>query len=71
MNKGNFPLVTVNIVFSILNIVSNCIPHETVICDDRDPPWINTRIKNLINDTKILYKKCLYSGKNTKVRLLI
>ena len=24
---------------TILNIVSNFIPHETVICDDRDPPW--------------------------------
>ena len=23
---------------TILNIVSNFIPHETVICDDRDPP---------------------------------
>ena len=37
---------------TIWNIVSNFIPHETVICDDRDPPWINTRIKNLINDKK-------------------
>ena len=52
---------------TILNIVSNFIPHETLICDDRDPPWINTRIKNLINDKKILYKKYLRSGKNTKV----
>ena len=52
---------------SILNIVSNFIPHETVICDERDRPWINTRIKTLINDKKILYKKYLRSGKNTKV----
>ena len=52
---------------SILNIVSNFIPHETVTCDERDRPWINTRIKNLINDKKILYKKYLRSGKNTKV----
>ena len=27
---------------TILNIVSSFIPHETVICDDRDPPLINT-----------------------------
>ena len=32
---------------TILNIVSNFIPHEIIICDDRDPPWINTRIKSL------------------------
>ena len=50
-----------------MNIVSNFIPHETVICDERDRPWINTRIKTLINDKKILYKKYLRSGKNTKV----
>ena len=24
---------------TILNIVSNFIPHETVICDDKGPPW--------------------------------
>ena len=41
---------------TILNIVSTFIAHETVICDDRDPPWINTRIKNLINDKKYLIK---------------
>ena len=34
---------------TILNVVSNFIPHETVICDDRDPPLINTRIKNPSN----------------------
>ena len=51
---------------TILNIVSNFVPHET-ICDDRDPHWINNQIKNLINDKKILYKKYLRSGKNTKL----
>ena len=51
----------------ILNIVSNFIPHETVICDDRDLPWINTRIKSLINDKKVLYKNYLRNGKSAKV----
>ena len=27
---------------TLLNKVSNFIPHETVICDDRDSPRINT-----------------------------
>ena len=35
------------------------VPHKTVICDGRDPPWINTR--------KILYKKYFCSSKNTKL----
>ena len=32
------------------------IPHETIICDDRDPPWINNRIKQLIYERNSLYK---------------
>ena len=35
---------------TILNITSNFIPHETIICDDRDPPWINSKIKKVINE---------------------
>ena len=31
---------------TIKNILSNYIPHETITCDDRDPPWINKSIKN-------------------------
>ena len=33
---------------TIKNILSNYIPHERVTCDDRDPPWINNKIKQLI-----------------------
>ena len=32
---------------TIKNIMSNYIPHETFICDDRDPPWMNKDIKQL------------------------
>ena len=35
---------------TIKNIIRNYIPHETIICDDRDPPWINKDIKELIHD---------------------
>ena len=41
---------------TILNIALNFIPHETVICDDRDPPSINILIKNLIYNKKIVAK---------------
>ena len=30
---------------AIRNITANFIPHETIICDDRDPPWVNNIIK--------------------------
>ena len=30
---------------NIKHIMANFITHETIICDDRDPTWINNRIK--------------------------
>ena len=27
---------------TIKNILSNYIPHETIICDYKDPPWLIT-----------------------------
>ena len=41
---------------TIKNIMANFIPHETIICDDRDPPWINNRIKTSIYERNSLYK---------------
>ena len=39
---------------TILNILSNYIPHETKKCDDKDRPWFNSRIKSLTeNKNKI------------------
>ena len=40
---------------TIKNIVSNYIPHEAIICSDRDPPWIKKNIKKLINDKNRAY----------------
>ena len=41
---------------TIKNIMANFIPTETIICDDRDSPWINNRIKKLIHERNNLYK---------------
>ena len=37
---------------TLLNIIHNFILHERIVCDDRDPPWMNNEIKKLINDKK-------------------
>ena len=48
----------------ILNISLSFVLHETVICDDKDPLWINKYSnRNLINDSNILFKS---SGKIKK-----
>ena len=41
---------------TIKSIIRNCIPHETVTCDDRDPPWVNSDIKELIPKKNQAYK---------------
>ena len=39
---------------TILNIIKIFILHETIICDDKDPPWFNKRIKSLIQEGALL-----------------
>ena len=49
---------------TILNIVSNFIPNETITCDDRDPPWMNSFIKNLIRAKDYFYEKFVRKSNN-------
>ena len=42
---------------TVLNILNNYIPHETKICDDRDPPWMTLKIKELISEKNKLYSR--------------
>ena len=49
---------------TIKNILSNCIPHERITCDDKDPPWFNKNIKQLIQEKNNTYKSYILSDKN-------
>ena len=42
---------------TVLNILNNYIPHETEICDDRVPPWMTSKIKELISQKNMLYSR--------------
>ena len=46
-------------VFSdiFMNIMQNFVSNDTVICDDRDPPWMNKEIKQLTEQKKQFYKR--------------
>ena len=46
------------------NIIQNFIPHETITCDDRDPPWINKEIKKLMLEKNLAFKSYYYSNKS-------
>ena len=41
---------------TILNILSNIIPHEFAVCDDKDPPWFNKKIRALIQGKNVAIK---------------
>ena len=48
-------------------VLSNYIPHEIIICDDRDPPWINNRVKELIIEKNGGFQCYLQSSKDAKL----
>ena len=52
---------------TIKNILSNYVPHKIIICDDRDPPWINNRVKELINEKPDTFQCYLRSNKYLKL----
>ena len=39
-NKNVDEVLTFN--KTVMNILSNFIPHELIVCDEKDPPWFNT-----------------------------
>ena len=49
---------------TIMNIVTNFIPNETITCDDQDPRWINSFIKNLIRAKDNFYKNYFRKSNN-------
>ena len=53
---------------TILNIFRNLIPHETVLCNDRDPPWFNKKIKSLIQEENITFKRHRSDRRNSCLR---
>ena len=52
---------------TIKNILSNYIPHETIICDGKDPPWFNNNIKQLIQEKNNTYKTYILIDKNPQI----
>ena len=52
---------------NIKNILSNYIPHETITCDGKDPPWSNKNINQLIQEKNNTYKSYILSDKNPQI----
>ena len=52
---------------TIKNILSNYIPHERIICDDKDPPWFSKNNKQLIQEKNNTCKSYILSDKNPQI----
>ena len=44
---------------TVLNIMSNFLSNETIMVDDRDPRWIIRRLKSMVQEKNLFYKKYL------------
>ena len=47
---------------TLLNIFQNFIPNKIILCDDKNPPWINNEMKNLIKRKNWLFQCQRKSG---------
>ena len=48
--------------------MSNFISNEIVTIDDRDPPWINNKIKSLIKNKNEYFKNCVKPNNPESIR---
>ena len=53
---------------TILNILINFIPHESVVCDDKDPPWFNKKIRALIQEKYVAFKNDRNNSSNIALK---
>ena len=53
---------------TVLNILSNFVPDEVIVCDDKDPPWFNGKIKSLINEKLRTYNVYCKNIGNSQLR---
>ena len=52
---------------NILNILHNFIPHETLLADGKDSPWLTSKIKNLINEKHTVFKHFYRNSNNLQI----
>ena len=52
---------------TILNIMKDFIPHETIVCNDKDPPWLGKIIKSLIQEGALLLETFQKNRNNVEI----
>ena len=57
--------------YTLLNIFRNFIPHDTIKCNSKDPPWMNENIKSALRKKNRIYRKYISGGRkpNDEIKL--
>ena len=53
---------------TVLIILKNVISHETVLCYEIGPPWFSNKIKLLIGEKNVLFKRFRSDRRNNYLR---
>ena len=56
------------LIKTILNIMSNFIPNKIITMFDRDPAWINNKIKSLIKNKNEYFNNCVKPNNSESIR---
>ena len=54
---------------TLLNIFRNFIPHETIKCSSKDPPWMSKEIISALRPKNRVYKKYTLVAENRKMKV--
>ena len=55
---------------TVLNILSDFIPHEIIVYNDKDRPWFNNRIKTLIQEKNATYNIFRHNKDNPDLHIV-
>ena len=53
---------------TVFNIISNFIPHETILCNDKDPPWFNKKIRTVIKEKNMTFNRYRSNSSNLELK---
>ena len=49
----------------LINTFTNFVPNKTIICRDKDAPWMTSKIKDTLKEKSKVYKKYVKNGRKT------
>ena len=53
---------------TVLNIFRNLIPHETIVCNEKEPLWFNNKIKTLIQAKNAAFNSFSKNSGNSELK---